>query len=293
MRSTTAVLAAAILVASTARAQEPESRKAETKPSGPEGVIASIEEEFKVAQNEFFREYRNAKTDEEKDKLYKEKYPKPSAWFPRLFDVAKADPKGPGAEKALIWIVTRSRGPSEGAEALDLLRRDHIASKNLARLADALVYLDSPKADEFLVALEQQNPNREIKGRAVYSRAKRKQSSATSAARVQAAKDPKALKELEEDYPPEELVRLRALDVKMTEREFEELLLRVEKEFGDVDAGYRGTLADRAGGDLFEMRNLGIGKVAPPIEGEGVDGKPLKLSDFKGKVVILDFWGHW
>lgn len=36
-----------------------------------------------------------------------------------------------------------------------------------------------------------------------------------------------------------------------------------------------------------------IGEVAPEITGEDTDGKPMKLSDYKGKVVVLDFWGHW
>ncbi len=36
-----------------------------------------------------------------------------------------------------------------------------------------------------------------------------------------------------------------------------------------------------------------LGQPAPEIEGEDIDGKPLKLSDFRGKVVLLDFWGHW
>jgi hypothetical protein len=38
---------------------------------------------------------------------------------------------------------------------------------------------------------------------------------------------------------------------------------------------------------------LAIGKAAPEITGEDIDGKPLKLSDYKGKVVVLDFWGNW
>jgi hypothetical protein len=39
--------------------------------------------------------------------------------------------------------------------------------------------------------------------------------------------------------------------------------------------------------------SLGVGKPAPEIEGEDVDGKPMKLSDYRGKVVLLDFWGNW
>jgi len=38
---------------------------------------------------------------------------------------------------------------------------------------------------------------------------------------------------------------------------------------------------------------LAIGKLAPEIIGTGVDGKAMKLSDFRGKVVVLDFWGDW
>ncbi len=50
---------------------------------------------------------------------------------------------------------------------------------------------------------------------------------------------------------------------------------------------------EAAKGELFEMHNLAIGKVAPDIEGEDVEGKKFKLSDYRGKVVVLDFWGDW
>jgi len=39
--------------------------------------------------------------------------------------------------------------------------------------------------------------------------------------------------------------------------------------------------------------DLEIGKVAPEIEAEDVYGVPFKLSDYRGKVVVLDFWGDW
>jgi peroxiredoxin len=32
---------------------------------------------------------------------------------------------------------------------------------------------------------------------------------------------------------------------------------------------------------------------APPFTDPGMDGKPVSLSDFKGKVVLLDFWATW
>ena len=36
-----------------------------------------------------------------------------------------------------------------------------------------------------------------------------------------------------------------------------------------------------------------VGTTAPEITGKDLEGKPMKLSEFRGKVVVLDFWGHW
>ena len=41
------------------------------------------------------------------------------------------------------------------------------------------------------------------------------------------------------------------------------------------------------------IKLLAIGMPAPEIEGKDSAGKSFKLSDYKGKVVLLDFWGHW
>ena len=52
-------------------------------------------------------------------------------------------------------------------------------------------------------------------------------------------------------------------------------------------------LGEDARAALFAMQNLRVGKAAPEIEGEDIDGVKFKLSDYRGKVVLLDFWGHW
>jgi peroxiredoxin len=36
-----------------------------------------------------------------------------------------------------------------------------------------------------------------------------------------------------------------------------------------------------------------VGTTAREIEGEDIDGKPIRLSDYRGKVVLLDFWADW
>ena len=69
------------------------------------------------------------------------------------------------------------------------------------------------------------------------------------------------------------------------ERHFE----RAIAEFGKVkQRGFK--LADLARPELSELRRLTIGKAAPEIEGEDLDGQPLKLSEYRGKVIVIVFW---
>ena len=44
---------------------------------------------------------------------------------------------------------------------------------------------------------------------------------------------------------------------------------------------------------LFEIEHLQVGCTAPDITAKDVDGVDFKLSDYRGKVVLLDFWGFW
>lgn len=44
---------------------------------------------------------------------------------------------------------------------------------------------------------------------------------------------------------------------------------------------------------LFEIENLQVGCKAPEIVGVDVEGAAIKLSDYQGKVILLDFWGFW
>lgn len=38
---------------------------------------------------------------------------------------------------------------------------------------------------------------------------------------------------------------------------------------------------------------LDAGNLVPEITGEDLEGTSFKLSDYKGKVIMLDFWGDW
>ena|SRR5438477_11553415 len=68
-----------------------------------------------------------------------------------------------------------------------------------------------------------------------------------------------------------------------------------------VAVPYLGTKANttfgKVGGKKSEDPNARpapqVGNKAPEIEGEDIQGNKFKLSDYRGKVVMLDFWGNW
>src|SRR5258708_5096278 len=54
-----------------------------------------------------------------------------------------------------------------------------------------------------------------------------------------------------------------------------------------------------AGGDSRYVAGSGVSQVikdrkpAPVVQGTTLDGRSLSLTDFKGKVVVVNFWAAW
>jgi thiol-disulfide isomerase/thioredoxin len=53
------------------------------------------------------------------------------------------------------------------------------------------------------------------------------------------------------------------------------------------------TLGEEAKQELYELKFLRVGKTAPDVEGDAVEGAKFKLSDHRGKVVLVNFWASW
>ncbi len=78
-------------------------------------------------------------------------------------------------------------------------------------------------------------------------------------------------------------------------------LLNPQNDFPFIDAlitklneNYPGTIAIlQMKQQLDEMRALAVGQVAPDIVLPDPSGKTTKLSDLKGKYVLIDFWAAW
>jgi hypothetical protein len=90
------------------------------------------------------------------------------------------------------------------------------------------------------------------------------------------------------DYLPE----LRKLGQNKLAARVETLFERAIEEYGDVK--FRAsTVGQTAKSELYDFRNLAIGKVVPDMQGPDQDGRLFKLSEFRGKVVLLYFWSEF
>src|SRR5206468_1021964 len=78
-----------------------------------------------------------------------------------------------------------------------------------------------------------------------------------------------------------------------------QLLGQVTAQFADVPnvAEYMNppgttTIGKLAAKELLELDELRVGMIAPEIDGQDVEGRPMKLSEYRGRVVVLSFSSH-
>jgi len=223
------------------------------KQSRPGGSIAS---EYKRINKQFEdarQEYFKAYQKASEEERKKLKYPDTLKHAQELLALAEQNPRDPGAFDALTGAVLHGRYQGNG----------DVASKALELLKAH--HLENEKLDvvcQMLAYTAREKENKEFLTAAIAKNPHQrvKGAAALSLGQLMARKNPE----------------------------------QAEQHFNDVIEKY-GTKEQKqtAKGELFEMHNLAIGKVAPEITGEDVDGKKFKLSDYRGKVVVLDFWGDW
>ncbi len=193
---------------------------------------------------------------------------------------------------ALEWIVTGFPYLPESLTALDILRRDYIADKRLAKVCvRASVYrIIYGSTEELLREALAKNPDHQVQGIAAFILADVLRDYAHMA---KFSKDP--VNTGWQKYHPKDLVRkIESADPEELLKEAENLYQKTIEKYGDVKLpGRTLTLEKYARATLFELRFLQIGKQAPDIEGEDLDGAKIKLSDYRGKVVLLVFWTSW
>ena len=179
-------------------------------------------------------------------------------------DIAEAAKGTEIAAKAWLQVLELGVGFNNmppAKRALEVLLAEHIESPELATKLGILrrVY-DPAKVEQTLRTVIDKSPHKEVQAAALMQLAEQL-SSDQDAAR---------------------------------QKEGRALFERVIANYADVKMPYGDqTYKAAAEGQLFAVDNLQIGKVAPDFECVDENGVKFKLSDYRGKVVVIDFWGIW
>ncbi len=277
-----------------AEPEEPEKSKAAKDVNA---LIAASQKAMKDFQKNNEEKLKNAKTDEERLKI-NGGYPKPDETRAKLWDLVEKNPHDKEATfTALQWLLyTYFNNDDESqkgrARALDLLIKDHADDPKISPLLKNLCFYVrySLKAEELLRAVLAKNPEKEAKGIACLSLGQYLKRDAEGIRKFK--ESPGEGKNLEYFLGKEDAMKLEGADADKLAKEAESVLEEAAAKYGDVPWVLRtvSTVGDQAARELFELRDLALGKTAPDIVGDDLDGKPLKLSDYRGKVTVIDFW---
>jgi len=216
----------------------------------------------------------------------------------KFLELAEKHPDDPIALDALmqaVWQVNGTPWPVElvgedtaRAKAFELILRDHVRSDKLGPLCQRVSYGFCKEYETFLRAVMEKNPHVNVRATACVSLGRFLN---TRLQRLDLCKEqPELAKEFGELFGKDYLADLLRQDRDKAIEEIEAVFEQAAEKYADVKLSDDDTVSERAKAELFGMRNLNVGKVAPDIEGEDQDGKRFKLSDYRGKVVLLDFW---
>lgn len=302
MQNTTILIALLLaLGTSDVRAQDP------TTPT-PGQQYRAVLSDFHVAKLGFATRFEAATTDEQR-RAIRAQFPGPEDYYGRLLALAEAHPRDPAAVDALVWIVATSTNGYDAFKergirikrAMDILANDHIDDVRVGRVCLELKRAATPLRDKFLHMIHARSSDRRIKGRACLALGEFLLAKSATVSWLKGPSGAEAMKQVQAEFPhrlPYYEQLLRADPVALA-RQGEQLLERTISEYGELMYDPTSvskpdkTLAEVARTALRRLRNLAVGQQAPEIDGRDVEGRSFKLSDYRGRVVLLTFSGNW
>jgi hypothetical protein len=252
-------LAAAALLAGAAVGQEKSTVPASAEAaSTPAGKLAALIERFNKQQNDTNDAYSKAESQSEKDAIWAKRPGK--EYIPEFRALAEEARGTDTAAQAWMWVLRLDNDPKKSWEVIELLLSEHMQSLALSDLPDKLRYASygEAKVIEALRALVAESPHEKVRAGALFTLGS----------------------VLLESGKPE------------SKTEGRDCMEAVVTEYGSHAFGNT-TYKAAAEGFLFELDHLQIGMAAPDFESIDENGAKWRLSDYKGKVVIVDFWGNW
>ena len=265
----------------------------------PEETLASLKKEEEAAREEPESRRKPGTTEAEKKKALDRYFETVAGLGRRAVAVVKKRPDAPEAVEALNWArKVGTEGNAELASVVyDLVAEHYLDSDAILPLCrtargDAV---KSPQVQTCLRAAVERSKNPKVRALRCLSLGRCYQELASAARDLN---DPVRCESREgslDRFGPVVTRRLRSLDPEKLAREAEACFDRTIEEFGDQRpmGTFFPPLGERAEGMLILLRRLGIGRTASEIEGEDIDGKPMRPSDYRGKVVVVSFWATW
>jgi hypothetical protein len=257
-------LFAALGFAQAAKPAPPASTQSQ-KPLSAQQKLDAIIERYEKAEKDWEKAMNDAKTQEESEALDEKR---PGNDFLDEIEVVAKEAKGTEvAAKAWSKYATIAAGlgnVKQVATAVDVLVNDHITSPLLTDVPNMLAnprVAKPEKAEEMLRRMIEKSPDKGVQASAMLVLGSRLMGGKKAA--------------------PERVAEGRAM------------LEKLQNEYVGVKSTRGPEYAEIACGKLFELDNLQIGKAPPSFDVTDENGVKFKLSDYKGKVVVIDFWGIW
>ena len=260
----------------------------------PEARFRSLSREF----NRIAQAWRQAEADERTALLARlEVLPL------QVLELTRAHPQDPFVLDALTdvisleyWINAYTSHAGWGEEspqaaAIAILLREHLNSDKLGAACKRAQFGFRQECEDFLRSVVEKSPHRDVRGLACLRLAEFLAIRHETLALLEDQPDLASRYELV--FGKEYMRRLRAQDRAKAMQEVEALYERAGEQFGDVTNPDSGTVGERVKTVLYEIRQLAIGREAPDITGQDQDGVPFKLSDYRGKVVLVYFWSEY
>jgi hypothetical protein len=293
-------LVAGLVIANAVRSADPRAEQPDTL---AQEYQRALKESGQVSPS-----FREAKTDEERKKAVEtteqfalryvklaEKYPDDALALEVLTQAVRAMNALDSAIQ-ISWQTNKAAFPTRSKDdttelAMALLVRDHIRSDKVWIVCERMRYGARKEYATFLQKVMKESPHHEVRGVACLSLAQFLYSHLVRldllTERPELAERYEAL--LGKEYYDE--LRRKGHDGLTVE--VEALLQDAGSKYGEVKMPFGGTVGEQARDELFEMRRLAVGKESPDIDGTDQDGKQFKLSDYRGKVVLLYFWSEY
>ena len=235
-------------------------------------------------QRTFRSKARRADGEAELEELRQELSADLSAMVDEVYGLVETAEEEEFKVELLLWVA--KNGDEDAVEkANETLLTNHIESEELSALVGQIAKtMPSPENEAILRRLMKDSPHDSVKAAATMGMFAMMEP-LEQLARI----SEKGRKEIAKTVG-EEFLEKWTMDAIKAEKK--SLIKSISDNYADVPSG-NSTYGERVEAQIFAMERLSIGSVAEDIVGEDLDGEEFRLSDYRGKVVVLDFWGDW